>query len=553
MGVEVWLPQSRIAASAQLWPGRLPIDDLDAAVRLDPERTAFVGRNSMFGAEIRLSYGELGERIDKIAYGLCELGIGKGDVVAFQLPNWWEFIALLYACNRIGAVANPLMPIFRQRELKFMLGFGEARVAIVPQTWRGFDHLGMLEQIRPELPHLQHLFAVGGGGDACFERAFLERAALTPAEKANLGARHPTPNDAVELIYTSGTSGEPKAVMHTANTVLAAAAAFVADIPVRRADVVFMGSPYAHQTGFLYGILMPIMLATKTVALDQWSAAEAAPLIEREGASFSMGSTPFLSDLVNLPQRPRGMVSGRLRTWVCAGAPIPRLLVQRAKAEMDLDVLSCWGMTENAGLTITRKGDPQAKVIDTDGRALPGCEVRIVDSSRQPLPADAVGHLQARGITHFVGYLKRPHLNGVDEQGWFDTGDLARMDEDGYIRIVGRSKDVIIRGGENIPVAEVEDLIYRHPQVAECAIVAMPDPRLGERACAFVVAKSNTHLSLADVRQFLEGHGMAKQYWPERLELVSEMPRTPSGKIQKFRLRERAATFEPARPAAPIK
>jgi cyclohexanecarboxylate-CoA ligase len=265
-----------------------------------------------------------------------------------------------------------------------------------------------------------------------------------------------------------------------------------------------------------------------------------------------MGSTPFLADLINLPDSLRGRVSGTLRTWVCAGAPIPRLLVQRAKAEMDLDVLSCWGMTENAGLTITRKSDPQAKVIETDGRALPGCEVRVVDSAKRPLPADTVGHLQARGITHFVGYLKRPHLNGVDEHGWFDTGDLARMDRDGYIRIVGRSKDVIIRGGENIPVAEVENLIYRHPHVAECAIVAMPDARLGERACAFVVSKPNMSITLADVRNFLEGHGMAKQYWPERLELVSDMPRTPSGKIQKFKLRELAADLNPAGSVGPV-
>src|SRR5262245_47858566 len=162
MTVEIWLSHSRVAATARPWPGRLPLCDLDEAARSAPERPAFVGRNSMLGAEIRLSYGELGERVDKIAQGLCELGIDKGDVVAFQLPNWWEFIALLYACSRIGAVANPLMPIFRQRELRFMLGFGEARVVIVPQAWRGFDHLGMLQQIRADLPRLQHLFAVGG-------------------------------------------------------------------------------------------------------------------------------------------------------------------------------------------------------------------------------------------------------------------------------------------------------------------------------------------------------------------------------------------------------
>ena len=211
---------------------------------------------------------------------------------------------------------------------------------------------------------------------------------------------------------------------------------------------------------------------------------------------------------------------------------------------MNLDVLSCWGMTENAGLTITRKGDPQEKVFETDGRALPGCEVRVVDEGKRPLPADTVGNLQARGITHFVGYLKKPHLNSTDAEGWFDTGDLARMDRDGYIRIVGRTKDVIIRGGENIPVAEVENLIYRHPKVAECAVVAMPDARLGERGCAFVTPKADASLDLAELARFLAEQGMAKPYWPERLELVADMPRTPSGKIQKFKLREMAAKFK---------
>jgi cyclohexanecarboxylate-CoA ligase len=348
----------------------------------------------------------------------------------------------------------------------------------------------------------------------------------------------------VELIYTSGTSGEPKAVMHTANTVLAPAQCFIEDIPVTGSDVIFMGSPYAHQTGFLYGMLMPIMLKTTTVALDAWSASEAAPMIEREGVTFSMGSTPFVSDMVNLPEELRARVSRTLRTWVCAGAPIPRVLVQRAKAEMNLDVLSCWGMTENAGLTITRRSDPQEKVFSTDGRALPGTEVRVVDDKKRPVPADTVGNLQARGITHFVGYLKKPQLNSIDADGWFDTGDLARMDRDGYIRIVGRTKDVIIRGGENIPVAEVENLIYRHPAVAECAVVAIPDERLGERPCAYVVAKAGARLDLAELTRFLAKEGMAKTYWPERLELVADMPRTPSGKIQKFKLREAAARLK---------
>jgi cyclohexanecarboxylate-CoA ligase len=378
---------------------------LDRAIAKAPGSIAFVGWNSALKREIRLTYAELGDRVDRIASRLLRLGVGAGDVVAFQLPNWWEFTAMLFACNRIGAVANPLMPIFRQRELRFMMGFSEAKVGIVPSTWRGFDHLAMMREIKPDLPAMQHFFAVGGTGDSSFETAFLDRPPLSAAEREGLLRLRPAPNDVVELIYTSGTSGEPKAVMHTNNTALAAPQAFVDDIGLTGRDVIFMGSPYAHQTGFLYGILMPVILATKAVALDIWSAKEAVPLIERERVTFSMGSTPFLSDMVNLPDDLRDRVVPTLRTWVCAGAPIPRVLVQRAKSEMNLDVLSCWGMTENGGLTITRKSDPQEKVFETDGRALPGSEVRVVDESKRPLPPDTVGHLQARGTTHFVGYM----------------------------------------------------------------------------------------------------------------------------------------------------
>ena len=231
MAFEIYLPEARIAAQRKLWANRLPIDDLDDAVRVAPERTAFVGRNSALGREIRLTYAELGERVDKIAAGLVELGVGKGDVVAFQLPNWWEFTALFYACNRIGAVANPLMPIFRQRELRFMMGFAEAKVAVVPALWRGFDHAAMMREIRPDLPHLRHVFAVGGAGEESFERAFLDRPSPSEAERRQLATLRPEPDEVVELIYTSGTSGEPKAVMHTANTVLAPARCFIEDIP----------------------------------------------------------------------------------------------------------------------------------------------------------------------------------------------------------------------------------------------------------------------------------------------------------------------------------
>ncbi|MDH3738388.1 MAG: AMP-binding protein, partial [Alphaproteobacteria bacterium] len=204
-----------------------------------------------------------------------------------------------------------------------------------------------------------------------------------------------------------------------------------------------------------------------------------------------------------------------------------------------------WGMTENGGVTVTRRDDQPQKVFETDGVPIAGMEVRVVGDDDAPLATGAEGRLQARGASSFVGYLKRPEAFDHDEDGWFETGDLARMDADGYIRISGRNKDVIIRGGENIPVVEVEGLIYQHPAVQDVAIVAMPDPRLGERACAFVTLAPGTSLTQEEMIGFLLTQEMAKQYLPERLEILSEMPRTPSGKIQKFALRETAAKLAP--------
>ena len=536
MPFDIFLPEYRLAEAKGLWLDRLLIDDVDDAVANAPDRAAFVGRNSATGQEVRLTYAEFADRVERIAHGLMQLGVAQGDVVAFQLPNWWEFTALVYACNRIGAVANPLMPIFRERELRYMLGFAEAKVAVVPQVWRGFDHAAMLAGLRSDLPKLRHALVAGGSGASSFEQALLA-SKPTPADQAAIAARRPQPNDLALVMYTSGTTGEPKGVMHTSNTLLSMPTSMLRDIPLSANDIVLMGSPYAHLTGFLYGMMLPLRLGTTAVALDVWSAAEAAALVAREGCTFTMGATPFLSDLVNIPAGLRGKL-GTLRTMICGGAPIPRVLVQRAKAELAMDVLAIWGMTENGAFTLTRKGDPEELIFGSDGRAVPGCETRVVDDHRQPVAAGTTGNLQSRGIQQFVGYLKKPHLNATDADGWFDTGDLARQDAGGYIRITGRTKDVIIRGGENIPVAEVEDLVYRHPKVAECAIVAMPDARLGERGCVFVTTRGGAALDLGELCQFLGDNGMAKPYWPERLELVTDLPRTPSGKIQKFKLRE---------------
>ncbi len=302
-------------------------------------------------------------------------------------------------------------------------------------------------------------------------------------------------------------------------------------------DVVMMASPMAHQTGFMYGLMMPIALHATAVLQDVWQPKKALEVIRAEHATFMMASTVFLTDLANTANE-TGETVPTLRTFLCAGAPIPGPLVERARKALDVKIVSAWGMTEMGAVTLTRLDDEDERSISTDGRPLPGVEVRIVDENGVQLPADTVGRLMARSCSNFAGYLGRPEFNATDADGWFETGDLAHADARGYIRIDGRSKDVIIRGGENIPVVEIEALLYLHPAIAAAAIVAYPDERLGERACAVVVPREGECVDLPGIVDFLKSHRVAMHYIPERLLVLDAMPVTPAGKIQKFRLRD---------------
>ena len=547
MNFEPLLPPERRSAFKRMgfWRDQMLLHALDAAAARTPDAPAIVDGNSVTGKRTVLTYGELARRVENIAVGLARLGIERGDVVSYQLPNWWQFSALHLACLRIGAATNALMPIFRERELTFMLNLAESKVLIVPCRFRDFDYPAMAAGLRKSLPHLKAVVVVLGDGKDSFEELCTSTQAK-PGEAAALFAqRRLGPDDVIQVIYTSGTTGEPKGAMHTSNTLFSNLTPYIERLGLSSKDVVLMASPLAHQTGFLYGMMMPVQLGCPVVLQDIWNADRAAELIAAEGVTFTMASTPFLADLTDAAERkPEAFRS--LRIFLSAGAPIPRVLVRRAREHLGAHIVSAWGMTENGAVTTTRLDDPPEKVFETDGCPLPGMELRIVDAAGQPRPAGEEGRLQVRGCSNFVGYLKRPNLYGTDSEGWFDTGDLGRLDADGYVRITGRSKDIVIRGGENIPVVEIEGLLYKHAGVAEVAIVAMPDARLGERACAFIVPKAGASLSLQEVAKFLQEQKVAKQYIPERVEVVPELPKTPSGKIQKFRLREIAKGFSAA-------
>jgi cyclohexanecarboxylate-CoA ligase len=535
----VLIPARRADSIAKgFWHDRTINDDLDACVATCPDKTALTAVQAESGKVTRFTYRELSQMADRVAIGLTKLGVGHNDIVACQLPNWWQFTVTYLACSRIGAVMNPLMHIFRERELSFMLKHGEAKVLIIPQTFRGFDYEQMVNALKPSLPDLQHVVVVNGTGANSFEALLSGPAWEKESNAAQVLSQHrPGPDDVTQLIYTSGTTGEPKGVMHTANTTMANIIPYAARLHLDANDVVLMASPMAHQTGFMYGLMMPIMLKSSAVLLDVWEPLRAIDLIRQEGATFTMASTPFLTDLAKNVQE-SGHAVPTLRTFLCAGAPIPGPLVEQARSVLGTKIVSAWGMTENGAVTLIELTDPDERAFTTDGLPLPGVELKVVDDDGASLPVGQAGKLYVRSCSNFGGYLKRAHLNGTDADGWFDTGDLARLDAQGYVRITGRSKDVIIRGGENIPVVEIESLLYRHPAIAMAAIVAYPDERLGERACAVVVLKPGQNLDLPGLVDYLKSQKVAAQYIPEKLDIRDAMPATPSGKIQKFKLRE---------------
>lgn len=531
----VFLDERRLELerSRGVWPDRVITEYFDRWVAERPDDTAIIAFHDEDATTTRLSWRELAQAVTSIAHGLTACGVAKGDVVSFQLPNWWEFVAVHLACMRIGAVSNPLMPIFRHRELSFMVAHAESKVFIAPTRFRGFDHGALALDLKREIPTLEHVFLIGGKGDLSFEDALLAGMRDTAIETgAGFG-----PNEVMQLLYTSGTTGEPKGAMHTSNTLIGTTLAFAARMQLGSQDVVFMPSPLAHQIGFEYGLLVSVLLGAPLVLMDIWSPTRAVELLETHEATYTFAATPFLADLASFPD-----IEGRsleaFRLFVTSGAPIPPPLVRAAQEKLRAHIVAGWGMTECGILTMTDLSGH--KVHESDGYPLPHEEVRIVDEQGNEVLREQEGTLKIRGPALFVGYLKRPQLYDVDADGWFDTGDIARMDLQGYIRICGRKKDIIIRGGENIPVVQIEGALYKMPQVAEVAIVAMPDQRLGERACAFVVVRSGARIAMKDVRSFLADDGIAKQFWPERLEVLEQMPRTPTGKIQKFVLREMA-------------
>jgi cyclohexanecarboxylate-CoA ligase len=523
---------------AGYWLDKTVDQFLTEAIARTPDKISIVADRADRDQALRLSYRELGDRVERVANSLRALGVDAGDFVTVQLPNWWEFVVTSLACGRIGAIFNPVMPILRERELLYVLNFCEAKVFIVPRLYRGFDYAAMAQGMRADLPHLKHLIVVDGDGATNFDRLLLpDVPAARPAPFSGL-----RPDDMAVLMFTSGTTGEPKGVIHTSNSMVGCTKALTQRFGLHDHEVLLVASPVAHMTGYAAVVLLSIYLGATMVLQDVWEPRHGVSLMTREGVTYTAASTPFLSDICDVVAAgaPR---PASLRSFLCAGATIPPVLIERAAREVGIHACSLWGMTESLASTLTEPSRAAEKSPTTDGRPLEGMEVRIVDTEGNPVSTGQSGRLLVRGCQMFTGYYKKPELETFDAKGWFDSGDLAYMDDEGYIRISGRVKDVLIRGGENVPVVEIENLLYKHPAVAGVAIVGMPDARLGERGCAFIVTQPDKSFDLAAMQTYLAECKMTKQFWPERVEIVAELPRTASGKIQKFKLKDIAKTF----------
>ncbi|MCL2419523.1 MAG: AMP-binding protein [Conexibacteraceae bacterium] len=491
------------------------------------------------GAVREWSRRELDRESGRWAALLQELGVAPGEPVAYQLPNVLEFVAISLGVLSIGAVCEPLMPIFREHELEFMLRESGARVLIVPREFRGHDHVAMARRLRDAVPSLEHVVALD---DVLAQRAARDEDA--PDYGGSFGVGLPVagvaPDMTAQLLFTSGSTGEPKGVLQTHAALNEAAAMHINHFGLTADDVIYIPSPLAHQTGFLYGMWIALMLGAPQVVQTVWDAEVGFEAMRRTGVTFVQAATPFLADLVRVACD-RGEKLEALRVFVATGAAIPRELARSGRAALGAEVGGAFGTTESClGAAFVPGQDPEF-AWSADGRALDGITLRVVDDDGHELPAGAEGNFEVLTPTLFLGYLNRPELTAeaITADGYYRTGDLARIDADGYLRITGRVKDVINRGGEKVPVVEVEQLLYTHPAVREVAIVAMPDARLGERACAFVVLEPDAELDFAQMQRHLDAGRLAKPYWPERLEIVAELPHTPSGKIQKFVLRDR--------------
>ncbi len=477
---------------------------------------------------------EMHRRSLALAGSLHALGLSPGDAIAIQVPNWLEGALTFQAAMILGVVIVPVIHIYGPAEVGFILEQSGARAFVCPDRWRHIDYYERLDRLdRTRLPALDHVITLG---ETPYEGSLswneLEAGGRTDFELPPVEA-----DDVCLQIYTSGTTADPKGVRHSHNTLLAETRGSRATLDAGHTPANLAAFPAGHIAGVL-GLLRLYLFGGRTVLMDTWDPQAAARLIEAHRLNATSGAPVFLSTLLDAAERDRRDLSS-MASYMTGAAAVPPPLVERAD-RAGVPSYRCYGSSEHPTITSSFPTDPLAKRALTDGCLLPHNEIRIVDDDGKDVDPGTPGEIASRGPELFVGYSDEAlNVASFLPGGWFLTGDIGVVDEDGYLTITDRKKDVIIRGGENIASKEVEDVLSRHPAVDDVAVVAEPDERYGERVCAFVTLREGHELALEAVQRHFAEAGVARQKTPERLEIVAAFPRTAAGKIKKFALRDR--------------
>ncbi|MDT2003859.1 AMP-binding protein [Rhodococcus opacus] len=473
------------------------------------------------------TYAQLARHANSVAARLREMGVGPGDVVTVQMPNWYETVVVDVAVHLLGAVLNPVLPIYRAHELSNIVRTAGSRVIVSPSVYRRFDHRAMIADICAANPGTAQLVVERGDADTVF--------AHWPALE---NPPDPDASAVCELIFSSGTESAPKAIMHTEQTICAGTRMLTSGIGLSEADGVWMPSPIGHSTGLNYGVRVALLNGLTLTLQDRWDPTDAVRLIERAKPTYTVAATTFLTDLLDAGES-MGADLTSLRMFSCGGAPVPSAVVGRAD-EAGITVLRIYGSTEVLGATWNRPDSPLEKRVETEGVPLDGVEIEVRDDDGKVL-IGVPGELFVRSPSCCVGFFSDEERTraAFSVDGWVSSGDIGVIDSDGYFTMVGRKKEIIIRGGLNITPREVEDLIAGMAHIREAVVVGIPDERLGEIGCACIVAEEGHEVTLTDVVSYLRDLGLAPFKLPERVLLMDALPRTPTGKVQKFQLVER--------------
>ncbi|CAD5512569.1 medium-chain fatty-acid--CoA ligase [Escherichia coli] len=533
MKVTLTFNEQRRAAYRQqgLWGDASLADDWQQTARAMPDKIAVVDNH---GASY--TYSALDHAASCLANWMLAKGIESGDRIAFQLPGWCEFTVIYLACLKIGAVSVPLLPSWREAELVWVLNKCQAKMFFAPTLFKQTRPVDLILPLQNQLPQLQQIVGVDKLAPATSSLSLSQ----IIADNTPLTTAITTHGDELAaVLFTSGTEGLPKGVMLTHNNILASERAYCARLNLTWQDVFMMPAPLGHATGFLHGVTAPFLIGARSVLLDIFTPDACLALLEQQRCTCMLGATPFVYDLLNVLEKQPADLSA-LRFFLCGGTTIPKKVARECQ-QLGIKLLSVYGSTESSPHAVVNLDDPLSRFMHTDGYAAAGVEIKVVDDARKTLPPGCEGEEASRGPNVFMGYFDEPELTAraLDEEGWYYSGDLCRMDEAGYIKITGRKKDIIVRGGENISSREVEDILLQHPKIHDACVVAMPDERLGERSCAYVVLKAPHHsLSLEEVVAFFSRKRVAKYKYPEHIVVIEKLPRTASGKIQKFLLRK---------------